>query len=183
MMKNGLLIYETNFSNLQIVIRSGRTALHLACYREAALVGRYPACQFPSPQLAKALLMVGANPNAKDEAGNTALHLAALARPCPPQLAQTLVEHGAHLVSSSKLLWNSQILIQSFFLFCRFVQDSKNYDGETFESLLHDQKLHELVNPVKYTRLTCLAARTIQKYGIKYKDEVPRILHEFIESH
>lgn len=83
---------------LQIVIRSGRTALHLACYREAALVGRYPACQFPSPQLVKALLAVGADPNVKDEAGNTALHLAALARPCPPSLAQTLVEHGAHLV-------------------------------------------------------------------------------------
>lgn len=86
------------FAFIQIVIRSGRTALHLACYREAALVGRYPACQFPSPQLAKALLQVGADPNAKDEAGNTALHLAALARPCPPSLAQTLVEHGAHLV-------------------------------------------------------------------------------------
>lgn len=44
--------------------------------------------------------MVGADPNAKDEAGNTALHLAALARPCPASLAQTLVEHGAHLVST-----------------------------------------------------------------------------------
>lgn len=43
--------------------------------------------------------MVGADPNIRDEAGNTALHLAALARPCPPSLAQTLIEHGAHLVS------------------------------------------------------------------------------------
>lgn len=76
-----------------------RTALHLACYREAALVGRYPACQFPSHHLVKALLKVGADPNVVDEFGNTPLHLAAQARPCPSLLAQALVESGAHLVS------------------------------------------------------------------------------------
>lgn len=68
-------------------------------------------------------------------------------------------------------------------LFCYFLQDTRNCDGDTFETLLHDQKLHELVNPVKHTKLSCLAARTIKKHGIKYKDEVPTILHEFIESH
>lgn len=62
-------------------------------------------------------------------------------------------------------------------------QDAKNNNGDTFETLLQDQHLHELVNPVKYTRLTCLAARTIRKHGIKYQHEVPKALHEFIESH
>uniref|UniRef100_A0A1B0CG59 Putative ankyrin repeat protein n=1 Tax=Lutzomyia longipalpis TaxID=7200 RepID=A0A1B0CG59_LUTLO len=142
----------------KVIIRSGRTALHLACYREAALVGRYAASEFPSTQLTKALLQVGADPNAKDEAGNTPLHLAAYARPCPASLAQTLVDHGAHL-------------------------DAKNSDGETFESLLQEQQLRDLVNPVKYTSLKCLAARTIQKFGITYRDEVPRALYEFIECH
>lgn len=149
-------IYE--LISLKIITRSGRSALHLACYREAALVGRYPACQFPSPQLAKALLMVGANPNEKDEAGNTPLHLAALARPCPSSLAKTLLDYGAHL-------------------------DAKNADGDTFETLLQNQQLHELVNPVKYTKLSCLAARVIQKHQIKYVDHVPKSLYEFIESH
>lgn len=157
----------------------------MACYREAALVGRYPACQFPSPQLAKALLQVGADPNAKDEAGNTALHLAALARPCPPSLAQTLVEHGAHLVRTPPKWPQCECLTIYFILSFSILskQDARNSAGDTFETLLQDQKLHELVNPVKYTRLTCLAARTIQKYGIKYRDEVPKALHEFIESH
>lgn len=79
-------------------MKSGQTVLHLASYRETALVGRYPACQLPSPQLVKALLTVGANPNAVDATGNTALHLAALANPCPPELAQILLDHGCHLV-------------------------------------------------------------------------------------
>lgn len=81
-----------------MIVKQGRTALHLACNREAALVGRYPVCQFPLPQLVKALLLVGADPNALDEEGNSPLHLSALARPCPASLAQALVEHGGHLV-------------------------------------------------------------------------------------
>lgn len=81
-------------------MKSGQTVLHLACYRETGLVGRYPACQLPSAQLVKALLKVGADPNAVDALGNTALHLAALANPCPPELAQILLDNGCHLVNS-----------------------------------------------------------------------------------
>lgn len=85
-----------------MVAKFGRTPLHIACNREAALVGRYPACQLPSPQLAKSLLLVGADPTQIDVDGNSPLHLAALARPCPRNLVTYLVEHGAHLVCHLK---------------------------------------------------------------------------------
>ncbi|XP_053671645.1 protein fem-1 homolog CG6966 isoform X2 [Anopheles nili] len=157
-MKHQILQALYDLVSLKIVSQTGRTALHLACYKDAALVGRYPVCQLPSARLAKALLQVGADPNAQDDNGNTPLHLAAQARPCPPNLAQILLDHGAHL-------------------------DTKNVDGDTFESLLQNQQLHELVNPLKYTRLSCLAARVIKRYAINCQHDIPKCLHVFVDSH
>ncbi|CRL07180.1 CLUMA_CG020165, isoform A [Clunio marinus] len=157
-MKQKILLVIYDVVKLKVAVKSGRTALHLACNREAALVGRYPVCQFPVPQLIKALLIVGADPNALDDDGNAPLHLAALARPCPPVIAQTLLKYGAHL-------------------------DTKNNQGDTFESLLQDQKLHELVNPIHFTRLTCLAAVVLKRHGIPYQNEVPVALNKFIDQH
>lgn len=98
-MRREILVALYKLNRLNVAVRSGRTALHYACYREGTLVGRYPACQFPSPSLAKALLEVGADPNAVDDAGNTPLHLAAIAQPCQKDLAKILLDHGAHIVS------------------------------------------------------------------------------------
>ncbi|XP_055375496.1 protein fem-1 homolog CG6966 [Condylostylus longicornis] len=149
-------LYKLN--NLKVVIRSGRTALHLACYRGASL-GRYPPCQFPSTHLTKALLMVGADPNARDEDGNTPLHLAAISNPCRPELAKILIEYGAHL-------------------------DTRNKHGESFENLLgEEQRLHEIVDPLKHINLACLAARKIKKHNIEYVNRVPKSLYSFIDYH
>ncbi|XP_017083381.2 protein fem-1 homolog CG6966 [Drosophila eugracilis] len=148
-------LYRLN--RLKVRVRFDRTALHYACYREGTLAGRYPSCQFPSVTLAKALLEVGADPNAIDEAGNTPLHLATM-QPYVEPLSHILLEGGAHL-------------------------DTKNYAGETFESLLAPTPMHKVIDPMKYTTLACLAARTIKKHDIRYEGTVPATLYEFIELH
>lgn len=140
--------------------RAGRSVLHLACARDSALVGRYPACQFPSPALADLLLTVGADVNAKDEEGNTALHTSATYHSCSPDLPRTLLKHGAHL-------------------------DYVNDHGRTFEDILAErgQPLHTIVNPVSSTKLSCLASRVIRKHKIEYIGKIPKALESFVKNH
>ncbi|XP_022209418.1 protein fem-1 homolog CG6966 [Drosophila obscura] len=149
-------LYRLN--RLKVRVRFDRTALHYSCYREGTLAGRYPSCQFPSTTLAKALLEVGADPNAIDDAGNTPLHLAATLQPYVEPLAHILLEGGAHL-------------------------DTKNFAGETFESLLGPTPMHKIIDPMKYTTLACLAARSIKRHDIHYEGTVPETLYDFIELH
>ncbi|XP_046623622.1 protein fem-1 homolog CG6966 isoform X1 [Neodiprion virginianus] len=136
--------------------KQGRDALQLACSRDATVIARYRACEFPSPHLAKALITTGADVMARDADGNTALHLAALSHPCPPALAKTLLDAGAHL-------------------------DAVNGEGKTFEMLLKDQTIYDVVEPLKYTTLACLAARVIRR--THKSPEVPRHLQAFVAMH
>lgn len=136
--------------------KQGRDALQLSHSEDGALVGRYPTCKFPSPHLTKALLRVGADVTAKDNDGNTALHLTALLRPWRPVLSIDLLDAGAHL-------------------------DAVNNDGKTFEMLLCDKELYDSIYPLKYTKLACLAARVVRK--TQNISRIPQHLRAFVAMH
>ncbi|CAG9856978.1 unnamed protein product [Phyllotreta striolata] len=146
---------------LKAKAKGGRTVLHLACCKDTALFGRYPACEFPSTHLTRVLLKVGADPNERDDDGNAALHLAASSKaeaPPPVDLIRLLLAEGAHI-------------------------DATNAEGATFADLLQDQPVHRYVNTVEYTRLSCACARVIRQFKIPYRGVVPARLDCFIASH
>lgn len=147
-----------NYLKLNPRGRNGNTPLHLACARESSSVGRYPICQFPNLDAIRVLLECGADPNAKDNNDNTCLHVASQNKPAKPAIVQALLRAGAHL-------------------------DAVNVDGKTFADLLKGQYLHELVNPLKFTTLQCLAAKTIRHENIPYEGLLAPSLEEFVDLH
>uniref|UniRef100_A0A0A9Z3D9 Protein fem-1 CG6966 n=2 Tax=Lygus hesperus TaxID=30085 RepID=A0A0A9Z3D9_LYGHE len=138
--------------------RGGQTPLHLACSEDAGLVGRYPACNFPSTILVTCLLRVGADVNALDDSGASPLHIAARSKPSA-SLVRALLSAGAHL-------------------------DAIDGSGRTFSQLLPpDIPLPKLCNEVKHTTLACLAARVLRSNRLPYLGQIPRHLESFVACH
>ena len=61
--------------------------------------------------------------------------------------------------------------------------DTVNAEGRTFASLLKGQPLHEVVNPLKFTNLQCLAARVIKREGIDYTGSLSPNMELFVDLH
>jgi len=102
-------------------------------------------------------LECGADPNAQDSEGNTALHTAAANKPAKPAVIQTLLDHGAHF-------------------------DFVNGDKKAFFNLLKGQPLHEITNSVRHTSLVCLAARVVRGHGLD-TSVLPYTLRAIVTQH
>lgn len=102
-------------------------------------------------------MSVGADVNARDDEGNTPLHVAADPKSCSVEMVQTLLSHGAHL-------------------------DQRNNANKTFEELAK-VKLSTLVDPMPHTSLKCLAAQIVSRHKVNYHGLVPATLESFIQLH
>ena len=136
----------------------GFNVLHLAACKETSTVGKYPVCKFPSSEVAQLLIEVGASTTACDLEGNTPLHIAAKNKPVNREIMKLLLAHGAHI-------------------------DASNHAGQTAEDLLHDITMHDIVCPINYTSLQCLAAKKVKQSNIAYKEHISEKLVEFLEMH
>uniref|UniRef100_A0A2A4K246 Protein fem-1 homolog CG6966 n=1 Tax=Heliothis virescens TaxID=7102 RepID=A0A2A4K246_HELVI len=149
----------------------GNTPLHLVCkVRHTPSTLNYilerawlAAPGEPAPAaagLVQLMLRLGAPPDARDADGNTPLHLVCKLNPCPAEVVRELLSHGAHI-------------------------DTVNYEGETPEEILKStqQSLTAIVNPLRYTTLKCLAARTVKNYRLPYRHVIPQCLHSTVITH
>lgn len=139
---------------------NGVTPLHLACSRDtSSSVGRFAICMFPNLEVVDLLIEVGADPNSRDNLGNTPLHTLGANKQLRKDIALALLNGGSHL-------------------------DFLNSDNHTFESLRQGrgQPLHQIVNSLNHTSLQCLCARLLQSHKIDFSELPPR-LAEFVTNH
>jgi len=61
--------------------------------------------------------------------------------------------------------------------------DARNLDGKCFDQLLQSANLFDIINPLDYLTLQCLAATAVVKYKIPYEFTIPQKLAEFVKLH
>ena len=189
------------------------TLLHLASSRDSSsIIKNHTLSSFPSTEVLKLLLECGADPNSLDGERNSPLHLAAANRNSPitsaPSNPNVGVVQGAanggvvvvgnvgtgavaaaHLnainnTTSSNVLVNSERdKIICLLLNAGTHLDACNANNKTAADLYKGGKMYNVVNPINYVNLQCLAAKVIQKYKIPYREHLTLKLANFVSIH
>ncbi|XP_060072513.1 protein fem-1 homolog CG6966-like [Ylistrum balloti] len=137
-----------------IIDDDGKTLLHLSMEEKTSTTNEYTYTMFPSFQVLKLLVDVGANPNIMDNYHNTVLHYCA--KPESHKAARYLLDNNAHA-------------------------DARNCDGKSaIEELLSSGYRVCLMD---YCTLKCLAATAVTQNKITCWECLPKTLHGFIQIH
>ena len=115
---------------------------------------------FPSPSVVKLLVECGAKVNASNQTGSTPLHTASMVENFNQEIVEILLDNGAHIDMRNKEFDRPVDML-------RRVPDGAG----------------SKINPLHYITLKCLAARVVAKHEVPYKEEIPKILEEFIQAH
>ncbi|XP_053669873.1 protein fem-1 homolog C [Anopheles nili] len=112
---------------------------------------------FPSLKVAKLLLDCGADVNAKNESKSTPLLVAGMPYNYDRDVIFTLLEYGAHL-------------------------DEPNRHDDRPLNLIRKNPINDIPT-VNYLPLKCLCSTVIVRFGIPYRNQIPRTLEEFVKRH
>ena len=137
---------------------NGYSLLHFACSAELATDGNNARRDSPLLGVVKLLIEVDADMDCRDAAGNTPLHVAALARPCYGSTINTLLQADAHI-------------------------DYTNHDDKSPHELVPPHTACHLRTPVKFQTLQCLAARAIRQHNLVYENVLCPEVAKFVKAH
>lgn len=141
----------------------GETFLHLAVDPKISQTSEEFYSSFPALTVIKILVSCGADLKFQCDKGNTPLLKA----------AKSLAVFDAFIEES----------VVTFLLEAGSHIDTVNKEGETPLTYMERQVIGARFYPMNYLSLKCLASRTIVKHGLKYQDEIPKSLVDFVEMH
>ena len=142
----------------------GRSLLHLAVDKATAVVDDESYSSFPSIKTVSLLLSCGANVNALDDNGDTALHV------CMRQLTSD-VESGL-VEQTAQVLLAHQVHV-----------DTRNKKRESVTDMSSAHPSLAGLRLFDYVSLKCLASTVIRQHNIPFEDEIPANLIPFLQLH
>ncbi len=179
----------------------------------SSIIKNHTLSSFPSTEVLKLLLECGADANALDGERNSPLHLAAANRHSPLSSSSTsltvnnTVNNNNNNVNNNSNETNnpspaplpnnnnnnnnsSSIVINSERdkLICLLLNsgthlDACNINNKTAADLYKGGKMYQVINPINFLTLQCLAAKVIQKNKIPYREYLTTKLSNFVSIH